>query len=341
MKAYECEGQMNIFDILAAEQEPKAKELSNEILKHLIEELKEIFTVTEIKYEVWDHVPNLGKRMTATLKDLPDGWDITEIMDRYLKDYQLELHTTLMPPLKGGRNEEIWISTMWKTKGHKERTDWKEEQEKSKEDVMRLPLSRKYCMIIGVECACHTEKGCQYPEKCGLLKESAEYSNLEREKKMAADQSEPVGTWVKSHGRRVLFDEIKVGQYYIADYSNESRESLKIVYTKKKVEDKLMYVDSPRGVNGEWSWGNSYSAMTRQEYIDGEEKNCSWWYELAAVEEKTIRQPCGRPCDVEWCSKKCFIKRGNIWNTQDGGWARNSQGEILRTKNRECDWEPD
>ena len=106
------------------------------------------------------------------------------------------------------------------------------------------------------------------------------------QEKPTAEQSEPVGTWVKSHGRRVLFDEIKVGQYYIADYSNESRESLKIVYTKKKVEDKLMYVDSPRGVNGEWSWGNSYSAMTRQEYIDGEEKNCSWWYELAAVEEK-------------------------------------------------------
>lgn len=229
---------MNIFDILAAGQEPKAEELSNEILKHLIEELKEIFTVTEIKYEVWNHVPNLGKRMTATLKDLPDGWDITEIMDRYLKDYQLELSTTIWDPLY--EEEEIWLSTMWTTKGHKERTDWKEEPKK-----IKLPLSMKYCSIIGADCACHDEKGCEYPEKCGLLKEVAENNNLEREEKMAA------------------------------------------------------------------------------------------------VQEKPIRHPCERPCDVEWCSKECFIRRGNIWNTQDGGWVRNSQGEILRTQNRECDYDAD
>ena len=241
MKSYTCDGQMSIFDILGQEPaKPKQQgyDYSNPILNHMLEELKEIFTVTEIKYEVWDHVPNLGKRMNATLKDLPDVWDITEMMDRYLKDYELELSTTIWDPLSG--EKEIWLSTMWTTKGHKERTDWKEEPKK-----IKLPLSIKYCSIIGVDCACHDEKGCKYPEKCGLLKEVAENNNLEREENMAA------------------------------------------------------------------------------------------------VQEKPIRQPCGRPCDVEWCSKECFLKRGRVWNPKDGGWARDSQGETLKCKNRECDYEHD
>lgn len=296
MKGYTCDGQMSIFDILGQEPaKPKQQgyDYSNPILNHMLEELKEIFTVTEIKYEVWDHVPNLGKRMNATLKDLPDVWDITEMMDRYLKDYELELSTTIWDQLSG--EKEIWLSTMWTTKGHKERTDWKEETEKPQ--------------VAAVKYEC--------------------------------------GEWVKEHGQRVLFEDIETDKYYIHDYSTVSHESFKVVYTKRKTEDAIMYVDSPRGIKAEWSWGNTFSALSRKEWVDGEECHCGWFYEMpteenmAAVQEKPIRQPCGRPCDVEWCSKECFLKRGRVWNTKDGGWVRNSQGEALKCKNRECDWEPD
>lgn len=242
MKGYTCDGQMSIFDILGQEPaKPKQQgyDYSNPILNHMLEELKEIFTVTEINYEVWDHVPNLGKRMTATLKDLPDGWDITEIMDRYLKDYQLELSTTIWDPLY--EEEEIWLSTMWKTKGHKERTDWKEETEKPQMEAVKY------------EC----------------------------------------GEWVKEHGQRVLFEDLEIDKYYIHDYSTVSHESFKVVYTKRKTEDTIMYVDSPRGIKAEWSWGNTFSALSRKEWVNGEESGDGWFYEMP-----TEGKQMGWPLDI-------------------------------------------
>lgn len=229
MKGYTCDGQMSIFDILGQEPaKPKQQgyDYSNPILNHMLEELKEIFTVTEVKYEVWNHVPNLGKRMNATLKDLPDVWDITEMMDRYLKDYELELSTTIWDPLSGGK--EIWLSTMWTTKGHKERTDWKEETEKPQ--------------VAAVKNEC--------------------------------------GEWVKEHGKRVMFDDLETDKYYVHDYSTTSNEFFKVVYTKKKTEDTIMYVDSPRGIKAEWSWGNSFSALSRKEWVNGEECHSGWFYEM-------------------------------------------------------------
>lgn len=242
MKGYTCDGQMSIFDILGQEPaKPKQQgyDYSNPILNHMLEELKEIFTVTEIKYEVWDHVPNLGKRMNATLKDLPDVWDITEMMDRYLKDYELELSTTIWDPLSG--EKEIWLSTMWITKGHKERTDWKEETEKPQ--------------VAAVKYEC--------------------------------------GEWVKEHGQRVLFEDIETDKYYIHDYSTVSHESFKVVYTKRKTEDAIMYVDSPRGIKAEWSWGNTFSALSRKEWVNGEESGDGWFYEMP-----TEGKQMGWPLDI-------------------------------------------
>lgn len=55
-------------------------------------------------------------------------------------------------------------------------------------------------------------------------------------------------------------------------------------------------------------------------------------------EEHPVREPCGRRCDVAWCSLTCFLRRGYIVDKSTGKWARRADGKILRTKNRECDW---
>lgn len=52
----------------------------------------------------------------------------------------------------------------------------------------------------------------------------------------------------------------------------------------------------------------------------------------------TLKTPCFRHCDVEWCSLSCFLKRGYI--RHDGKWVRNDKGEILISKTKECDWTP-
>ena len=181
-----------------------------------------------------------------------------------------------------------------------------------------------------------------------LGQEPREPSETQKEEKpqMAAVMYE-CGEWVKNHGKRLMFEELEENKFYIHDYSTVSNEFFKVVYTKKKTEDTIMYVDSPRGIKAEWSWGNSFSALSRKDWVNDDESHNGWFYEMptekimAAVQEKTIQQPCGRPCDVEWCSKECFLKRGRIWNTKDGGWARDSQGETLKCKERECDYEPD
>ena len=48
------------------------------------------------------------------------------------------------------------------------------------EEKITLPLSHHYCYVIGSNCACMTEKGCLYPYKCGLMKESVESVNKAR-----------------------------------------------------------------------------------------------------------------------------------------------------------------
>lgn len=55
-------------------------------------------------------------------------------------------------------------------------------------------------------------------------------------------------------------------------------------------------------------------------------------------EKKPIREPCGRRCDVECYSLKCFLKRGYI--RHDGKWCRNENGEIQISVNKDCDWIP-
>ena len=101
------------------------------------------------------------------------------------------------------------------------------------------------------------------------------------------------GEWITEHGNRVKFIDIQVNNYYVADYSTKSQKCYKVVYVKWIKEDSVGYVDSEKGIKGEWRWGNNYSALTRERYIDskaklacGEADTNGWWYELPKVDAK-------------------------------------------------------
>lgn len=61
-------------------------------------------------------------------------------------------------------------------------------------------------------------------------------------------------------------------------------------------------------------------------------------FDIPMEPPQPIRCPCGKRCEVEWGSLSCFLKRGYI--RHEGKWVRNDKGDVLRLKNRECDWEP-
>lgn len=52
-----------------------------------------------------------------------------------------------------------------------------------------------------------------------------------------------------------------------------------------------------------------------------------------------VRTPCDRHCDVEWCSRICFERRGYMWNYNGHGWLKDDNGNKMIGK-AECDWMP-
>lgn len=101
------------------------------------------------------------------------------------------------------------------------------------------------------------------------------------------NQKYKCGEWVETHGPRVTFDEVKINQYYIVDQSTVSHKWFKLVYVMWKKDDAIGYVDDERGIKRGWSWGNTYSALTRRKYVDEgirPEFECAatsgWWYEV-------------------------------------------------------------
>ena len=124
------EGQMTIFDFIPTSEQkndignnfpPIIRELSRDIWKTFKSDKHE-----DEAYEVWSHVPNLGKRYVIWIevKDiLPD--QVNALKDKY-KKYDLELSFIETPEYDDDYNlDHFWvmISSIWKTKGHKERLD--------------------------------------------------------------------------------------------------------------------------------------------------------------------------------------------------------------------------
>lgn len=51
-----------------------------------------------------------------------------------------------------------------------------------------------------------------------------------------------------------------------------------------------------------------------------------------------LREPCGRLCEAEWGSLRCLEKNGLMYDHQRRQFIRASDGRILVSNNRECDW---
>lgn len=49
------------------------------------------------------------------------------------------------------------------------------------------------------------------------------------------------------------------------------------------------------------------------------------------------RFQCRRFCDVEYCSRICFERRGQIWDKTEHKWVRNEDGTIMCSGRRSCD----
>lgn len=60
---------------------------------------------------------------------------------------------------------------------------------------------------------------------------------------------------------------------------------------------------------------------------------------FAFLDKNPVREPCGRRCEVDCWSRRCYEKRGQVWDYHHNQWMRNNQGEILVMK-AECDWHP-
>ena len=117
MNAYQLEGQMNIFDFLKPVEEKPSfswdKDINNihEKIRDLAEKLN--IPMRRAEWDVWNHVPQFGYRMSITLdltrSDVEKGelWiALDEIVD-YGKQRNIEISP--MSPIFLGNNKNGWM----------------------------------------------------------------------------------------------------------------------------------------------------------------------------------------------------------------------------------------
>lgn len=110
--------QMTIFDLI-----PEEKKFPS-LIEKFAKEIKEIlgFPSNE-SYRVWDHVPTLGKRYEAWFYDVNLTEEINEkieIIQNEFKNTVLDVSFIQIPSMKSNELQRIMVSTMWKTKAHRE-----------------------------------------------------------------------------------------------------------------------------------------------------------------------------------------------------------------------------
>ena len=52
-----------------------------------------------------------------------------------------------------------------------------------------------------------------------------------------------------------------------------------------------------------------------------------------------LREPCGKFCDCEWGSLRCFYKRGYMRDPETKKFLRDEDGRPIRARKKECDYE--
>ena len=107
--------QLTIFDLL-----PGESTFGNQIIDELVEDLKRMFPSINIEsYHTWSHVPNLGKRLWSYVEHFPEDEDFEWLCEKY-KEKHLEISINIVPRFDDMNTFSAYISTLWKTKGHKE-----------------------------------------------------------------------------------------------------------------------------------------------------------------------------------------------------------------------------
>lgn len=116
--------QLSLFDYDIQQEKPKSE--YPPIIEELDRELTLLFVGTEIrdkKYEVWSHVPNLGKRykMWVDVRNKKDvmNIDFGRIVEKY-KRKSLEVSISATGSFRIDCTHSLMISSIWETKGHKE-----------------------------------------------------------------------------------------------------------------------------------------------------------------------------------------------------------------------------
>lgn len=161
------------------------------IIKELSERLHKLFENQETykeEYEVWEHVPSLGKRYSIFVRKIINvpREELDKIYEEF-KKYNLEIKESFAGWDKED-NIKIAITTMWTTKGHKENLE---------ELKVTLPLKKTFCSVIGADCGMHTYKGCQIPKQCEHMKAAvADRQEVETLKEDIETIEEKVRSWV-------------------------------------------------------------------------------------------------------------------------------------------------
>lgn len=117
------EDQLTIFDYM----EPETNVKWHPVIDRLSADVHRLFSKCDIgkeQYAVWSHVPNLGKRYEAMVyvKDKADVMDIefSKLIEKYEPE-QLEVSISSAGCFKDGYSHSLMISSLWITKGHKEK----------------------------------------------------------------------------------------------------------------------------------------------------------------------------------------------------------------------------
>lgn len=138
------------------------KKITNKLIKQLIDDLEDIYPekIDGIEYQVWEHVPKLGKRLWLNIEAVGEEWDLTEIIDKY-KEASLEVSVSAVPHFLNGKADvegnSLYISTMWTTKGHKELIEYKFEttmvqkqnQNSSEKEMIEPPFDKS--LLAGIK----------------------------------------------------------------------------------------------------------------------------------------------------------------------------------------------
>lgn len=110
-------GQMSIFDFIQDNNNifpPMIQKLHNRILEYYPQATK------RVSYDVWGHVPNLGKRYENSFyaDSSSDINGFAEALRKEFEPYQLEV--SVIMSIWNEDKISCFVSSMWTTKGHKE-----------------------------------------------------------------------------------------------------------------------------------------------------------------------------------------------------------------------------